>query len=161
MSPQPAPARHRKVRALVAAASAVMLLGGAAACSSSSDATRAGGNSATSSSRSDSGATSKSSADEGLPDGFPDVPMPVAEKVSVVKSATDATPGIWVVVATIDPTLTKSGESLLAAYGAQLEAAGFTVDDGDGSNLQAENDDWTINAHSSMDGTLTIGTVPQ
>lgn len=146
-------ARHTKVRALVAAFAVVVLLGGTAACSSDSDSKSSGGSSSASKSKSGSG--------KKLPDGFPDdVPMPKSEKVSVIRSATDDSPGFWIVMTTIDPSLKKTSESLMAAYSDQLEKAGFELSDKGSSSVEAENDKWSITFHSSMDGTLTISTMP-
>lgn len=86
--------------------------------------------------------------------------MPEFEDINVIKRATDATPGIWSVMVTIDPTLSESGDDLMDAYRGQLEAAGYSVDDSAEGLLEAENDDWEIHVHSAMDGTLTIATIP-
>lgn len=87
--------------------------------------------------------------------------MPAFEKANVIKAATDDTQGMWVLMLTIDPTLKETGESLIAAYSAQLEEAGYEVGDNGPSGGEATNDKWMINYHSSMDGTLTLGTIPK
>lgn len=138
-----------------------MLLGGTAACSSDSDSKSADKSSSATDAKSGSTSKSESGSTEGRPDGFPDdVPLPEFEDVSVIQSATDDSPGSWSLVLTIDPTLKETSEDLMAAYGAQLEEAGFELDDPTSNNVEAVNDKWTVFYHSAMDGTLTIGTSP-
>jgi len=155
MTNHPTSARPHRAGVLLAGIAVAMLLGGTAACSSDSEAeTKSTGSSP-------SAPSSKASPNEGRPDGFPaDVPLPEAAKIDTIKSATDATPGMWVVMVTVDPTLAESGEKLKAAFGTQLEEAGYEVSEPDGSNVSAQNEDWEITFHSSMDGTLTIATSP-
>lgn len=162
MTSTPTFARSQRARALGAAFAVAMLLGGTAACSSDSDSKSGDKSSSGSNTKSDSSeAASEAGSDQGLPEGFPDdIPMPAFEKANVIKSATDATPDIWVLMLTIDPTLEVTGESLIAAYSAQLEDAGYEVGDNGAGGAEAKNDKWMIDFHSSMDGTMTVGTYP-
>lgn len=152
---------HRPVRRSVGARAlgvlvAAVLVFGASACSSdsSSDADSANVEPGSATPKSDGG----SKGDR--PDGFPDdVPLPEFEKINVLMRGTDDTPDIWSVMLTIDPTLSETGDDLMDAYRGQLEDAGYVVEEAGAGVFEAENDEWSINFHSSMDGTLTIGTV--
>ncbi len=147
--------RRRSARTLLASVAVVMVLGGTVACSSSSDSKIAD--------KSSSGSKSKSgSKSQELPEGFPDdVPLPEFEKVSVLMNGAANASDVWSVMVIIDANLKESSESLMAAYTAQLEGAGYELKDEDGSNVEAENDKWEIAFHSSADGTLTIGISPR
>lgn len=164
------PSRGSRARVLGAGLALALLLGGTVACSSDSDSDSKketssapvdGADPADTDSGSDGGSSSSDTGSPaGLPDGFPsDVPLPDASKVDVIKKETEALPGSWVLLLTIDPSLEASGDEIVDAYAEQLRGAGFEVDDS-GPAAEATSDAWSINFHSSMDGTLTVGTMP-
>lgn len=156
----PSPSRRdnrRSFRVFLAACALVGLLG-VTACSSDS------------SSKSDSPADQNADADrdatgggdsgEGRPDGFPDIPLPDHSKFDVIKSETDTSPG-WSVLFTVDPTLAKDSDEIVTEYADQLEGDGYEIEgDATDASVQATKDDTYITFHSSMDGTITIGVMP-
>lgn len=156
-------ARSSTARALRAAFSVAMLLGATAACSSDSDSDSKNSSDPVSvgADKPDSAEEPESGSDQDRPDGFPDdIPLPEFSDLNTTMSATDDSPGYWSLVLTIDPSMQESGESIMDAYSTQLQDAGYEVDGAGTGNVEAENEEWTITFHSSMDGTLTISTSP-
>lgn len=144
-----------RLRLIGATFALLFLLGGAAACSSDSDSKK---DTSTETTTAADGTSGENAAE--LPAGFPaDVPLPDFQKVDIIKEATDALPDSWVVMLTVDPSLETDGDELIDSYAEQLVDAGYEVDDS-GPAVTASNDDWELSFHSSLDGTLTVSTMP-
>lgn len=159
MTEVPAVDARRSIKALFATFALIGMLA-AGACSSGSTTSTDGTTVAAGANAGDNDADApKSGSDGGLPDGFPDIPLPDFDKVDVVKSGAGDSPG-WSVLLTVDPTLKTDGDEILTAYVEQLEAAGYEIEgDISDASIGATKDGMDIHFHSSMDGTITVGVV--
>ncbi|WP_430867911.1 hypothetical protein [Demequina aurantiaca] len=92
-----------------------------------------------------------SPADE-LPDGFPnDVPLPAYTGSHTIGSS-DGDFQFWSILL----ELADHTETPVEDYAANLEDAGYTLEDSSGGSVTAEGPDWEIDFHSSADNTLTL-----
>lgn len=142
---------RRSIKSLFAVL-AVMGLLFSAACSSDSE----NGSNSGSTSKSDPG---KSAGGEALPKAFDGIPAPEGyKKFDTIAQAREDDGSGTQLLFTIDPTVTKPSEEIMAEYTALLEKNGYSTEQ-DGGNTVAKKGSTELMYHSAMDGTITVAVI--